>query len=366
MEKTEQIIITYFRLSEQERNAAAFAGRADAILRSGRFAIGNAHIVVLNDDGTVSAHGDNGRGQCNVSGWTDITKVAAGDYHTVGLRSDGTVVATGDNSDGQCSVSGWTDIEQLYADRRLTLGVTTDGKLIFSHKPVAAASPDAKAHALSKTETNDPDYFDPFGSADTGDAPLTPEIPRPDNALPGIAGPEAGIDLSEYDYHVTKNGSVCIDKYNGSDATVVIPYSIDGVKVTLIGEYAFYGNSVIKEVILPQGLRVIGSSAFNSCTALESVNIPESTVTISDWAFGFCKNLKTLKLPEGLRTIAPYAFSYCNNLSEVTIPDSIETIGSKAFSPCIVLLNVNISKETRNRLGSAALRSAGLTLPAGK
>ena len=39
-----------------------------------------------------------------------IVAVSAGWMHTVGLKSDGTVVATGDNGAGQCDVSGWTDI----------------------------------------------------------------------------------------------------------------------------------------------------------------------------------------------------------------------------------------------------------------
>ena len=67
---------------------------------------GGDHTVALRSDGTVVAAGDNDDGQCDVSGWSDVT-VAAGGYHTVGLRSDGTVVAAGLNDEGQCDVSGW-------------------------------------------------------------------------------------------------------------------------------------------------------------------------------------------------------------------------------------------------------------------
>ena len=49
----------------------------------------------VKSDGTVVAVGDNGEGQCNVGGWTDIAQVAAGRWHTVGVKSDGTVVAAG-------------------------------------------------------------------------------------------------------------------------------------------------------------------------------------------------------------------------------------------------------------------------------
>lgn len=55
--------------------------------------------------------GDNTRGQCNVSDWTDIVAVSAGLNHSAGLKSDGTVVAAGRNEEGQCHVSDWTNIK---------------------------------------------------------------------------------------------------------------------------------------------------------------------------------------------------------------------------------------------------------------
>lgn len=39
-----------------------------------------------------------------------IDTIAVGSRHTVGLKSDGTVTAVGDNRYGQCDVSGWCDI----------------------------------------------------------------------------------------------------------------------------------------------------------------------------------------------------------------------------------------------------------------
>jgi hypothetical protein len=49
----------------------------------------------------------NAYGQLNVSGWTEITQVAAGERHNVGVKSDGTVVAVGYNEYGECNVSSW-------------------------------------------------------------------------------------------------------------------------------------------------------------------------------------------------------------------------------------------------------------------
>jgi len=74
--------------------------------------------------------GSNDAGQCDVHGWTDITKVAAGWRHTVGLKSDGTLVAVGDNGYGQCNVGGWTDIIQVAAGDYHTVGLKSDGTVV--------------------------------------------------------------------------------------------------------------------------------------------------------------------------------------------------------------------------------------------
>ena len=53
------------------------------------------------------AAGDNSRGQCEVSSWSDVVAVAAGSTHTLALRADGSVVAAGNNDDGQCDTARW-------------------------------------------------------------------------------------------------------------------------------------------------------------------------------------------------------------------------------------------------------------------
>jgi len=65
--------------------------------------------VGVKSDGTVVAVGRNLEGQCDVSGWANITQVALGaaHLHTVGLKSDGTVVAVGNNDNGRCNVNDW-------------------------------------------------------------------------------------------------------------------------------------------------------------------------------------------------------------------------------------------------------------------
>ena len=93
-------------------------------------AAGDSHTVGLRSNGTVVAVGDNWKGKCDVSGWTDIVAVAAGFSHTVGLHSDGTMVAVGNNEGGQCNVSGWSDIVAIAAGWNHTVGLRSDGTVL--------------------------------------------------------------------------------------------------------------------------------------------------------------------------------------------------------------------------------------------
>ena len=91
---------------------------------------GNSHTVGLKSNGTVVAVGSNSSGQCDVSGWRDITAVSTGYRHTVGLKSNGTVVAVGNYYYGQCNVHGWNDIVAVSTGRYHTVGLRLDGTVV--------------------------------------------------------------------------------------------------------------------------------------------------------------------------------------------------------------------------------------------
>lgn len=70
--------------------------------------LGITGFVVLNDleKGCVRAYGNNSKGQCDVTGWTDVAFVFAGAAYTLGVKFDGTLCVVGDNSHGECSLAG--------------------------------------------------------------------------------------------------------------------------------------------------------------------------------------------------------------------------------------------------------------------
>ena len=147
------LIISYFRLSEKEKNELFLAKGTQQILKIGLFAVGNAHFAVVEDDGTVTAYGDNSKGQCNTKSWKNVRKVVAGNFHTAALTNDGKVYATGDNTFGQCNVRQWSGVTELFADRNLTVGVKSDGKLLKLLKSLRAMRIQSTENSVTRSST---------------------------------------------------------------------------------------------------------------------------------------------------------------------------------------------------------------------
>lgn len=97
---------------------------------------------------------------------------------------------------------------------------------------------------------------------------------------------ESLLSMGAYKYEIT-NGSTTIIAYIGSDRTISIPSSIDGAKVTSIGEGAFK-NCSAERIIIPDSVTSIDWFAFYGCTRLCEITIPSSVTSISHGAFDLC------------------------------------------------------------------------------
>ena len=106
---------------------------------------------------------------------------------------------------------------------------------------------------------------------------------------PGNYSGNINID-SQNPYYVVEN-KILYKKNNGKKDTLVsVLYKIDGTieldsKVKTIGYYSFYGQSGLKELVIPEGIEKIEASAFTNCPSLLKIEIPKTVKIIGDSCF---------------------------------------------------------------------------------
>lgn len=132
-----------------------------------------------------------------------------------------------------------------------------------------------------------------------------------------------------------------------SIASVVIPDS-----VTQIGEYAFYQCPNLKTVTIGNGVTAIGNSAFEACGALQNVTFGNQLQNIGKRAFYECGKLSSAILPDSLTTIGESAFYDCFKMTELDLGKGVSEIGAYAFEGCNSLTSVTIPGSVSS-LGSS-------------
>ena len=77
-------------------------------------------------------------------------------------------------------------------------------------------------------------------------------------------------------YTIYQNSYIIIDGYNGTNADLVIPESINGLPVIGIADLAFENNTTIKSIEYSESLLFIGASTLKGCYNIETVIIHEA------------------------------------------------------------------------------------------
>lgn len=197
-------------------------------------------------------------------------------------------------------------------------------------------------------------------------------------------------DAYKYDLYTDH---VVITKYTGKDEAVVIPQTIEGQPVTVLGEDSFKSNKTMTSVTIPETVTEIGVNAFGFCNGLTDIQIPSSVRILNVGAFKYCENLENIafsgnieiiernvfqdtkwekNLPDGLTYIDKVLYVYkgempqntkidikegtvsvgggafynegdnYENLVAVTFPDTLTTLSEYAFYGCSGLTSIKL------------------------
>ena len=114
--------------------------------------------------------------------------------------------------------------------------------------------------------------------------------------------------------YTNNNGTITITSYTGPGSpgnpgfggAVIIPSTINGLRVKCIGDNAFALCSVTS-VTIPDSVTSIGNDVFDLCQNLTSITIPDSVTSIGS-AFSFCIHLPSLIIPASVTSISSNTF----------------------------------------------------------
>ena len=185
---------------------------------------------------------------------------------------------------------------------------------------------------------------------------------------------EPNLSIAQYTFKEIKRGEIEITSYNGPDADINVPSSINGMTVVSIGKYAFANRNGIRSVILPETVKVIKCDAFYN-SSLTSIVLPNSIQSIGvaddDSLSGYIFNneghgafeasrITSVTIPPSVKEIFPRAFAKCPLLSSVKFECNIKSIPESCFQECRRLTTLDLPNSIQS-IEEKAFESSGLT-----
>ena len=180
-------------------------------------------------------------------------------------------------------------------------------------------------------------------------------------------------NIQKYKYAIYNDGIEIEGFCNKDEKTINLApsYEINGkiYNVTYIQSYAFYDNTNLHTVILPDTITKIADAAFKQCERLKTlklsnslkeisndcflwckslveVTIPDNVTSLLSGCFNCCEKLKNIILPSGLKQIQNHVFCGCKSLEKIEIPDNVEEIGNYCFAGCTSLKDIHWPQQT--------------------
>lgn len=124
--------------------------------------------------------------------------------------------------------------------------------------------------------------------------------------------------VSMYSFDFEVNG-ICYNIESMDDLTAEVTSGIDYVGDIVIPEEVIYKKRNLK-------VTKIGNNAFYRCWKLTSLVLPSTIKMIDAWAFNKCSGLKKINIPSSVLKVAKGAFDGCSSLEEIIIEDGEDNL----------------------------------------
>ena len=125
--------------------------------------------------------------------------------------------------------------------------------------------------------------------------------------------------------------------------SLVLPSQLETVPYMAVAECV-----KLKSISIPATVTAIEDRAFENCRMLSSVTFAKNgaLTRIGNWAFYNNHELTNLVVPEGVTEVGHAAFYGCTYLKEMTLPSTMQTIADNAFSQCQKVSKITVNATT--------------------
>lgn len=188
---------------------------------------------------------------------------------------------------------------------------------------------------------------------------------------PAAFAVETTPPTSDYTYTITKNNTVTITGYTGSDTALTVPATLDGSPVTEIAADAFAEQTKLTSVTLPDGLKKIADDAFFNCTSLKAITLPDSVTSLTGAAFSGCTQEIKLTLDGNSHYTVDNGGALCADSGKTlvaylggadtfAVPDTVTEIAASAIvNPDTKVVSLPASVTILDRQAVGYSRAAG-------
>ena len=142
--------------------------------------------------------------------------------------------------------------------------------------------------------------------------------------------------------------------------SLVLPSQLETVPYMAVAECM-----KLKSISIPATVTAIEDRAFENCRMLSSVAFAENgaLTRIGNWAFYNNHELTNLVIPEGVTEVGHAAFYGCTYLAEMTLPSTVQEIADNGFALCGKLKKMHVKATTPPTIYSKTFEGVDRAMP---
>lgn len=138
---------------------------------------------------------------------------------------------------------------------------------------------------------------------------------------------DIALDDSVFTYEINGYNEVIITGLNDFEGgSLVIPSTLNGLPVTVIGDKAFKSRDEITSVIISDSITDIGREVFANCQNLENARIGNGATFVGYWMFQGCPKLAAVHIGDNVTLVGHGAFMLCESLETITLGKKVARI----------------------------------------